>query len=172
MALSTEQKSGVVAQYRRDPKDTGSPEVQTALPSERINGLGDHFSTHKKDHSSRRGLVKLVNQRRKLLDYSQGDDTRQISGSGWAPGAPPLIPSQGRGPRTGCAAFYYLPLTISPRIEACPLSRRDFPDGPHTVTLRPERPCQANGAAVLVSMGPHRRAGHHHRCPKDCPSRP
>jgi small subunit ribosomal protein S15 len=59
----------VVAQYRRDPKDTGSPEVQIALLSERINGLGGHFSAHKRDHSSRRGLVKLVNQRRKLLDY-------------------------------------------------------------------------------------------------------
>ena len=69
MALSTEQKSGVVAQYRRGPKDTGSPEVQIALLSERINGLGEHFSQHKRDHSSRRGLVKLVNQRRKLLDY-------------------------------------------------------------------------------------------------------
>ena len=69
MALSTEQKSSVVAQYRRDPKDTGSPEVQIALLSERINGLGGHFSAHKRDHSSRRGLVKMVNQRRKLLDY-------------------------------------------------------------------------------------------------------
>jgi small subunit ribosomal protein S15 len=69
MALSTEQKSGVVSQYRRGPKDTGSPEVQIALLSERINGLGEHFSVHKRDHSSRRGLVKLVNQRRKLLDY-------------------------------------------------------------------------------------------------------
>lgn len=69
MSLSTEQKSGVVAQYRRDAHDTGSPEVQIALLSERINGLGTHFGTHKRDHSSRRGLVKLVNQRRKLLDY-------------------------------------------------------------------------------------------------------
>jgi small subunit ribosomal protein S15 len=69
MALSPEQKSGVVAQYRRDSKDTGSPEVQIALLSERINGLGEHFVTHKRDHASRRGLVKLVNQRRKLLDY-------------------------------------------------------------------------------------------------------
>jgi small subunit ribosomal protein S15 len=69
MALSTEQRSGVVAQYRRDARDTGSPEVQVALLSERINGLGAHFGTHKRDHSSRRGLVKLVNQRRKLLDY-------------------------------------------------------------------------------------------------------
>ena len=69
MALSPEQKNGVVAQYRRDPKDTGSPEVQIALLSERINGLGEHFVSHKRDHASRRGLVKLVNQRRKLLDY-------------------------------------------------------------------------------------------------------
>jgi len=69
MALTSEKKGGVVAQYRRDPKDTGSPEVQIALLSERINGLGEHFGTHTRDHSSRRGLVKLVNQRRKLLDY-------------------------------------------------------------------------------------------------------
>ncbi|MGH8218468.1 MAG: 30S ribosomal protein S15 [Steroidobacteraceae bacterium] len=69
MSLSSEKKGGIVAQFRRDPADTGSPEVQIALLSERINGLGEHFSAHKGDHSSRRGLVKLVNQRRKLLDY-------------------------------------------------------------------------------------------------------
>ncbi|HUN26254.1 MAG TPA: 30S ribosomal protein S15 [Steroidobacteraceae bacterium] len=69
MALSSEKKGGIVAQYRRSPTDTGSPEVQIALLSERINGLGEHFTAHKRDHSSRRGLVKLVNQRRKLLDY-------------------------------------------------------------------------------------------------------
>lgn len=69
MALSTEKKGGILAQFRRNPTDTGSPEVQVALLSERINGLGEHFSTHKRDHASRRGLVKLVNQRRKLLDY-------------------------------------------------------------------------------------------------------
>ena len=69
MALSIEKKSGILAQFRRDPKDTGSPEVQIALLSERITGLGGHFTAHKRDHSSRRGLVRLVNQRRKLLDY-------------------------------------------------------------------------------------------------------
>jgi small subunit ribosomal protein S15 len=69
MALSTEKKSGILAQFRRDPKDTGSPEVQIALLSERISGLGGHFTAHKSDHSSRRGLVRLVDQRRKLLDY-------------------------------------------------------------------------------------------------------
>jgi small subunit ribosomal protein S15 len=69
MALSTEKKSGIRNQFGRDPQDTGSPEVQIALLSERINGLGGHFTSHKSDHSSRRGLVKMVNQRRKLLDY-------------------------------------------------------------------------------------------------------
>ena len=69
MALSTEKKDGILAQFRRSPTDTGSPEVQIALLSERINGLGEHFNAHKRDHASRRGLVKLVNQRRKLLDY-------------------------------------------------------------------------------------------------------
>jgi small subunit ribosomal protein S15 len=69
MALSTEQKSGIQNQYGRDAKDTGSPEVQIALLSERINSLGGHFTAHKRDHASRRGLVKMVNQRRKLLDY-------------------------------------------------------------------------------------------------------
>jgi small subunit ribosomal protein S15 len=69
MALTSEKKGSVLAQYRRGPADTGSPEVQVALLSERINGLGEHFSAHKSDHSSRRGLVKMVNQRRKLLDY-------------------------------------------------------------------------------------------------------
>jgi len=69
MALSTEKKDGVLAQFQRSPQDTGSAEVQVALLSERINGLSEHFTAHKRDHSSRRGLVKLVNQRRKHLDY-------------------------------------------------------------------------------------------------------
>ncbi|MBS0366807.1 MAG: 30S ribosomal protein S15 [Proteobacteria bacterium] len=69
MTLTSEKKGGILAQFRRGPTDTGSPEVQIALLSERINDLGGHFTAHKRDHSSRRGLVKLVNQRRKLLDY-------------------------------------------------------------------------------------------------------
>ncbi len=69
MALSTEKKGDVLARFRRSAKDTGSAEVQAALLSERINGLGEHFNAHKADHSSRRGLVRMVNQRRKLLDY-------------------------------------------------------------------------------------------------------
>ncbi len=69
MTLSAEKNTGSVSQFQRSPNDTGSPEVQIALLSERINDLGGHFTTHKSDHASRRGLVKLVNQRRKLLDY-------------------------------------------------------------------------------------------------------
>lgn len=77
MALTSEKKGGIVAQFRRSPTDTGSPEVQIALLSERINGLGEHFTAHKRDHSSRRGLVKLVNQRRKLLDYLKATEPQK-----------------------------------------------------------------------------------------------
>lgn len=69
MPMSSEQKSAILTQYRRGANDTGSPEVQIALLSARINGLGGHFETNKRDHASRRGLLKMVNQRRKLLDY-------------------------------------------------------------------------------------------------------
>jgi small subunit ribosomal protein S15 len=69
MPLTREHKSQVVGKFRRGAADTGSPEVQIALLSERINGLGSHFTAHKRDHGSRRGLLKMVNQRRKLLDY-------------------------------------------------------------------------------------------------------
>ncbi len=69
MSMSSEQKSEIVSQYRRGGNDTGSPEVQIALLSARITGLGGHFETNKADHASRRGLLKMVNQRRKLLDY-------------------------------------------------------------------------------------------------------
>jgi small subunit ribosomal protein S15 len=69
MPLTREEKSGVVGKFQRSAQDTGSPEVQIALLSERINGLSQHFTAHKADHASRRGLLKMVNQRRKLLDY-------------------------------------------------------------------------------------------------------
>ena len=69
MVFTAEKKQEVIATYRRDAKDTGSPEVQVALLSARIGGLEDHFNQHKQDHHSRRGLLKMVNQRRKLLDY-------------------------------------------------------------------------------------------------------
>jgi small subunit ribosomal protein S15 len=74
MSLSTEQKSSVVNDYRRGPADTGSPEVQIALLSTRITGLSEHFAANKNDHASRRGLLKMVNQRRKLLDYLKSNE--------------------------------------------------------------------------------------------------
>jgi small subunit ribosomal protein S15 len=69
MALVQEKKSELVQKFKRHDSDTGSPEVQVALLSERIGYLTEHFKTHKKDHHSRRGLLKLVGQRRRLLDY-------------------------------------------------------------------------------------------------------
>jgi small subunit ribosomal protein S15 len=69
MALAAVKTAEVVKKFARTPKDTGSPEVQIALFSERISYLTDHFKTHTKDHHSRRGLLALVSQRRRLLDY-------------------------------------------------------------------------------------------------------
>ncbi|MBK1727060.1 30S ribosomal protein S15 [Halorhodospira neutriphila] len=74
MSLSAERKAEIVEQFRRSPSDTGSPEVQIALLSARIQHLTDHFATHKQDHHSRQGLLKLVSQRRKLLDYLKRKD--------------------------------------------------------------------------------------------------
>ena len=69
MSISAEQKETVVSEYQRAPKDTGSPEVQVALLSARIQDLTDHFKVHVHDHHSRQGLLRMVNRRRKLLDY-------------------------------------------------------------------------------------------------------
>jgi small subunit ribosomal protein S15 len=69
MPLSTEKKSAVIADHQRGTGDTGSPEVQVALLTTRINELSEHFASNKKDHHSRRGLLRMVSQRRKLLDY-------------------------------------------------------------------------------------------------------
>ena len=80
MSLSGEQKSKVITDHRRGEKDTGSPEVQIALLSERINYLTEHFKTHKKDHASRRGLLKMVGHRRRLLDYVKAKDAERYRG--------------------------------------------------------------------------------------------
>ena len=69
MSLSGVAKTKVIEEYRRDESDTGSPEVQVALLTARITELTDHFSDHRKDHHSRQGLLRMVNTRRKLLDY-------------------------------------------------------------------------------------------------------
>ena len=80
MPLSTEQKSDIVSEHGRGNADTGSPEVQVALLSARISELTEHFATHKKDHHSRRGLIRMVNTRRKLLDYLKRKDSVRYNG--------------------------------------------------------------------------------------------
>ena len=72
MPLVSARKAPIIDKYRVHAKDTGSPEVQIAILSERIGQLTDHFKTHKKDHASRRGLLMMVNRRRRLLDYLRG----------------------------------------------------------------------------------------------------
>ena len=81
MPVTTADKARVLTQYQRQPGDTGSPEVQVALLTERINMLAGHFKSHVKDFHSRRGLLKMVSQRRKLLDYlkrSNADKYRSL----------------------------------------------------------------------------------------------
>jgi small subunit ribosomal protein S15 len=77
MALTNEQKSAVITDYQTSGTDTGSPEVQVALLSARINDLSDHFKTHKHDNHSRQGLLRMVNRRRKMLDYLKANDVER-----------------------------------------------------------------------------------------------
>jgi len=77
MPHTAEEKSRIVGAHQRGPTDTGSPEVQVALMSARINELTEHFTRHKKDHHSRQGLLRLVNQRRKLLDYLRAKNSER-----------------------------------------------------------------------------------------------
>ena len=80
MALSAEEKAAIVSEYATCENDTGSPEVQVALLTVNINKLQGHFGDHKKDHHSRRGLIRMVNQRRKLLDYLKRKDVTRYTG--------------------------------------------------------------------------------------------
>ena len=77
MSITTEEKSELITQFRRDDADTGSPEVQIALLTDRINHLTEHLKVHKKDHHSRRGLLMLVGRRRRLLDYVRKNDVER-----------------------------------------------------------------------------------------------
>lgn len=77
MVLMPEKKKGLIEQFKTHPTDTGSPEVQVAILSERISYLTEHFKTHAKDHHSRRGLLQLVGQRRHLLDYLKAKDVER-----------------------------------------------------------------------------------------------
>ena len=77
MVLQSEQKQEIIKKFRTSDKDTGSPQVQIALLTQRINYLSQHFGVHKKDHHSRRGLIKIINQRRRLLDYLKRKDVEK-----------------------------------------------------------------------------------------------
>ena len=74
MALTKEKKKKIITEFRIEKRDTGSPELQVALLTERINGLGEHFKTHRKDNHSRYGLIQMVGQRKRLLNYLQRKD--------------------------------------------------------------------------------------------------
>ncbi|MDE1938489.1 MAG: 30S ribosomal protein S15 [Alphaproteobacteria bacterium] len=77
MSITNERKLEVISEYATKPGDTGSPEVQVAVLSERITNLTEHFKTHAKDNHSRRGLIKMVSQRRRLLDYIKASDEKR-----------------------------------------------------------------------------------------------
>lgn len=77
MSIDKDQKTDIIKKYGLHDSDTGSPEVQIALLSERINQLSGHFKDHKKDHHSRRGLLKMVGQRRRMLDYLKAKDVKR-----------------------------------------------------------------------------------------------
>ena len=79
MSVTAEKKAEIIADNARAKGDTGSPEVQVAILTSRINTLQGHFKANAKDHHSRRGLIRMVNQRRKLLDYLKGKDTTRYS---------------------------------------------------------------------------------------------
>lgn len=74
MSISAERKQALIGEYASTKSDTGSPEIQVAILTERITNLTEHFKTHKKDNHSRRGLLKMVSQRRRLLDYVRSKD--------------------------------------------------------------------------------------------------
>ena len=77
MALKTDEKSALISDHRRSETDTGSPEVQVAILTKRIQGLTEHLKTHTKDHHSRRGLLQMVGKRRRLLEYLKNEDVER-----------------------------------------------------------------------------------------------
>lgn len=80
MSITAERKQALIAEFATKPGDTGSPEVQVAILTERITNLTEHFKSHAKDHHSRRGLLKLVNERRRLLDYLKRQEVARYTG--------------------------------------------------------------------------------------------
>ena len=155
MSLATQKKTGVVTEFRRAATDTGSPEVQVALLSARINGLGDHFGATRATMHSRRGLLKMVNQRRKLFDYLKATRPSSIrrSSAAWVSGA------NYRTSKAALlrAAFFVHYRAVDNALEAfgasCQGTQREssqetFQYGPHDVTIETgDIARQADGAS-------------------------
>ncbi len=93
MTITTERKAEVIKDYATGANDTGSPEVQVAVLSERITNLTEHFKTHAKDNHSRRGLIKMVSTRRRLLDYIKANDEKRYERAHFAAGSQALKPA-------------------------------------------------------------------------------
>src|SRR5713226_9727516 len=117
MSVDGERKPALVSKFRTHEKDTGSPEVQVALISERIGQLAEHFKTHKKDHHSRRGLLKLVGQRRRLLDYLKTKDSSRykklIEGLGIRKLEVEVVFSWGVGREGIAARHFWFPFEVA-----------------------------------------------------------
>ena len=144
MALLKEHKSELISEYRRRETDTGSPEVQVALLTKRIEELTEHLRTHKEDHHSRRGLLQMVGRRRRLLDYLRREDVERYRA---------LIQRLGLGARDTFGRPAGPPSSIGGRNRQPNLSR-----GP------PQEPGRSGqlSVAVLPDAGHARRAEAHH----------
>ena len=171
MTLSKDQKTTVITSYQTHGTDTGSPEVQIAILSERINYLTEHFKTHAKDHHSRRGLLKLVGQRRRLLDYLKGKDASGTAASsrGWASASRTLGPS-GPNPhartnrkddrlarrrlnRPGQAGVPVGGLRDGAERSEMAMQRVEMPLGRYTLSIETGRMAKQADGAVLVRLG-------------------
>ena len=154
--LTNERKTEVIGTYRTHDADTGSPEVQVALLSERISYLTEHFKTHVKDHHSRRGLLKLVGQRRRLLDYLKRKDADRYAEL-IREARHPQVDASGRGPRRRGRA------PIDPghdRVRHFPTAamiptthRRDVTVGTRTLSIETGKLAKQADGAVIVRSG-------------------
>ena len=121
MSINAERKAEVIKTYATKAGDTGSPEVQVAILSERINNLTEHFKTHVKDNHSRRGLLKMVSQRRQLLDYLKRNDEARYKTIDREAGHPPLTLSRAACPRALVSGCSIAPLLRGGMRKALPI---------------------------------------------------
>ena len=144
MAFTKDRKTEIITAYKTHDGDTGSPEVQVALLSDRINYLTEHFKTHAKDHHSRRGLLKLVGQRRRLLDYVKSKDTNALRRPDQAPRHPQVALSRRK---------------LRFDMHNVNLQRREIRIGSRTLTHRDRQAGQAGPRVGGRPVGRHDGAG-------------